>query len=131
MIVSIDREKGKINFGIKASYFGAEDFGGKGDVEMMEGDCGMNEDDEEKGEGEGESEDEDEDDEDGLQMLEGADEDEEEDDDDDEDDEVTVSDLVLDPSWRRLTEADRGLQPYAKERASHETKEESCPGISS
>lgn len=82
-IVSIDTEKGKISFGIKASYFG-EDFEGgekseeedddaeeENDGELSEGDQEMESGDEESGEGE-EDEDEDEDEE--VRAVDGEDE---------------------------------------------------------
>jgi rRNA biogenesis protein RRP5 len=108
-IVGIDREKGKISFGVKASYFDDEDFGGEdvdmnGDEEEQDGEMDEDEE-EEEGDEEGDEEED--------LTFEDGDEDDEDDEDDDEDDDVMVG-----SAWRNhlsvslLTRPDRGLEPF-------------------
>ncbi|WVQ79413.1 hypothetical protein IAT38_001510 [Cryptococcus sp. DSM 104549] len=94
-IISIDREKNKISFGIKASYFG-EEFAAEEDEEDAEdaeeddeeeGDVEMESGDEEEDDDEEEGEDDDEEEEDEVALDEDDDDDEEDDEEEEEDDE--------------------------------------------
>jgi rRNA biogenesis protein RRP5 len=113
MIVGIDREKGKISFGVKASYFDDEDFGGEdvdmnGDEEEQDGEMDEDEDEEE-----GDEEDEEEGDEEEDLTFEDGDEDEDEDEDEDDEDDVMVGPVChILLAIPLLTRPDRGLAPF-------------------
>ncbi|WWD20117.1 hypothetical protein CI109_104592 [Kwoniella shandongensis] len=85
-IISIDTEKKKVNFGIKASYFGEEFAGDEDDDEEEKEDDDEEADEDEEDGQDGEDEEVDEDDED--VEMDGSDEDDEEEDEDDDDEDV-------------------------------------------
>ncbi|OCF37082.1 rRNA biogenesis protein RRP5 [Kwoniella heveanensis CBS 569] len=126
-IITIDQEKGKISFGIKASYFGDE-FGAVeeekdedveiGDVEVAESDDEEEEEDDEEEGKEGD-----------IMMLESGDEneDESEDDDEDEDEEEEAEEDELDEAEDDEVEQDDAPTPAAS--SSKKAKSGSKPGL--